>query len=120
MHPPIYEVAKDNAGVRAIFGSAPRLYLFGEAPERVARPYAVWQQAFGSPENYLGQAPDMDSFGTLVDVYADTAAAARAGGKALVEALQGRAYVTAWNGESRDPLTRDYRFGFTVEFMEPR
>lgn len=120
MPPQIYEVAKDDAAVKAVFGNPPRLYLFGEAPPNVAKPYGVWQQLYGSPENFLGQRPDMDSFGTQVDVYAGTAAAARGAAKALVDALEVSAYVTAWNGESRDPETRDYRFSFTVEFMEPR
>lgn len=120
MHPPIFEIAKASAVVKEVLGNPPRLYLFGEAPQDVARPYAVWQQVFGSPENYLGQTPDMDSYGTQLDVYAATAAGAREGARTLRDALESVAHVTAWNGESREPDTRDYRYSFTVEFMENR
>lgn len=120
MTPPVFETVKDNAGVKAIFGNVPRVYPFGEAPPNVAKPYAVWQLAYGSPENFLGQAPDMDNFGTQIDVYAQTATAARGGARVLRDALQMVAYVTAWNGEGRDPETRDYRYSFTVEFLEQR
>jgi hypothetical protein len=120
LYPPIFEIAKDSATVRTALGTVPRLYLFGEAPPEVQRPYAVWQQVFGAPENYLGQAPDMDSFGTQIDVYGRTAEECRGVAKDLRDALQGRALVTAWNGEGREQDTRDYRFSFTVEFMESR
>lgn len=120
MFPPIYEAVKDDAAVKAALGTPPRFYLFGEATAQVQRPYAVWQQVFGSPENYLGQVPDMDSFGTQIDVYGKTAAECRGVAMALRDALEPVAYVTAWNGESREPETRDYRYSFTVEFMENR
>lgn len=106
--------------MKAVLGTTPRLYLFGEAPPNVPKPYAVWQQVFGSPENYLGQAPDVDSYGVQVDVYGTTAAACRGVAMALRDALEGAAHVTAWNGESRDPDTRDYRYTFTVEFVQSR
>lgn len=80
----------------------------------------MWQQVGGTPENYLGEVPDMDSFVTQVDVYGGTAATSRAVAMALRDAWEGHAYVTSWNGEYREPETRDYRFSFTVEFMESR
>ena len=120
MYPPIYEVAAADATVKSVLGSPPRLYLFGEAPPNVPKPYAVWRVPYGTPENYLGQAPDMDNFGAQIDVYGATATACRGVAKALRDALEPVAYVVSWNGESRDPVTRDYNYSFTVEFMEPR
>lgn len=120
MSPPVFELAAASADVKTIFGNPPRLYPFGEAPPNVTRPYAVWQTVSGSPENYLGQRPDMDSYGVQVDVYGKTADSCRAGISALRDALEGSAHITAWNGEGRDLDTRDYRSGFTVEFVENR
>ncbi len=120
MFPPIYELAIAAAPVKALLGQQPRLYLFGEAPPNVQVPYAVWQQGGGAPENYLGQRPDMDGYSVQLDVYGRTAAESRSVAQAIRDAVEGDAYVTSWNGESRDSETRNYRYSFTVEFLESR
>src|SRR5690606_39848770 len=59
--PPIFRLCAAAAGVKALLGTAPvRLFLFGEAPEGVQKPYAVWQVVGGSPENYLAGRPDAE------------------------------------------------------------
>jgi len=61
MFPPVFSTAVAASAVTALLGTNPtRLYLFGEAPQGVAKPYAVWQTVAGSPENYLGTLPDID------------------------------------------------------------
>ena len=72
------------------------------------------------PENYLAGRPDVDSFKTQIDVYADTAASARAAAMALRDALELSAYVTSWRGETRDPVTRNYRFSFDMDWIVQR
>jgi len=118
--PPLFELAAASDDVKTIFGNPPRIFPFGEAPPNVTRPYAAWQTIFGSPENYLGQRPDMDSYSVQVDVYGKTADSCRSAVTALRDALEGSAHITAWNGEGREQETRDYRSGFTVEFVENR
>ncbi|MCY1278010.1 hypothetical protein D9M70_267270 [compost metagenome] len=121
MFPPIFQVCSASAAVKAVLGSSPvRLYPFGEAPQDVQRPYAVWQIAGGAPENYLGDRPDIDSFTTQIDVFAATATSARDVAKALRDAVEPVAYVAGWRGESRDPDTKNYRYSFDVDWLTPR
>ncbi|EPN30837.1 hypothetical protein A245_45243, partial [Pseudomonas syringae pv. actinidiae ICMP 19096] len=52
MAAPIFAVCAADPAVQALLGTSPtRLYPFGEAPEGVAKPYAVWQVIGGNPEN---------------------------------------------------------------------
>jgi len=121
MVPPIFEVAAADPAVTALLGSAPvRLYPFGEAPQGVMLPYAVWQLVSGAPENYLAGRPDLDGFTLQVDVYAGTGASARAVGAALRDAVELTAHVTRWGGESRDTETGRYRLSFDVDWLVSR
>ena len=117
MTPPIFQVCAADAGVTALLGTGPtRLFPFGEAPQSVTLPYAVWQTITGLPENYLGQAPDIDSFTIQIDVYADRVSTVREVAEALRNAIEPHAYVVGWNGESTDPETGHKRYGFDVEW----
>lgn len=121
MYPPIFAICAAAPAVTALLGTAPtRLYPFGDAPQGVAYPYAVWQTVGGSPENYLGDRPDIDSFTLQVDVYADTGSSSRAVAVALRDAIEPHAYITHWGGESKDPDTGRYRFSFDVDWHVSR
>jgi len=110
MFPPLFKAAAASAEVKALLGSNPvRVYPFGEAEEGTALPYAAWQIISGSPENYLSGKPD-------VDVYGATAASTRAAATALRDALEGVAYLVAYNGENRDRDTKNYRVSFDLEW----
>lgn len=122
MIPPIFPTVNVPA-VQALLktGNGPlRFYAWGLAPQGVAKPYAVWRQTFGTPENYLGERPDTDSFTTQIDVYADTSAAARAAAMAISYAIEGAAYVTSWIGESIDPETKNHTFTFQADWWVKR
>ncbi len=121
MYPPIFQVCAADPAIRLLLGEDPtRLWPFGEAPQDVARPYAVWQQVTGSPENYLGSRPDIDSFTVQVDVYAVTADAARAIAMALRDAIEPHAHIMGWRGEGQDPETNNYRYSFDVDWFVQR
>ncbi|MCW1937511.1 DUF3168 domain-containing protein [Pseudomonas sp. MDMC_285] len=121
MNPPIFSVVSADPAVTALLGSNPVRFLpFGEAPQGVTYPYAVWQSVGGAPGNFLAGRPDADSYTTQVDVYADTAASAREVAKALRDAVELVAHVVAWRGESRDPETKKYRFSFDVAWIVRR
>lgn len=121
MFPPVFVTAAADAAVKVALGSNPvRLYPFGEAPQGVSRPYATWQTVTGTPENYLAQRPDSDTFRAQLDVYADSATAARNAAKALRDALEPHGYVVSWNGEMRDTDTNLYRVSFDWEHLTPR
>ena len=118
---PIFSVCAADAGVRALLGVNPhRLYPFGEAPEGVVKPYAVWQLVTGSPENYLAGRPDIDGFTLQVDVYAVTATSARTVTDAIARAIELRANVVRWNGENKDTATNLYRSSFDIDWLVPR
>lgn len=118
---PIFAVTSSDAGARALLGVTPhRLYPFGEAPEGVAKPYAVWQLISGSPENYLAGRPDIDGFTLQVDVYASTATSARVVTDAIVHAIELKANIVSWGGEKKDTATNLYRSSFDVDWLVPR
>lgn len=127
---PIYAVCAADSGVRDAlwWASAPlamggphlKLYPFGEAPEGVTKPYAVWQLVTGSPENYLSGRPDMDGFTLQVDVYAITATSARSVTEAIAYAIELKANVVRWGGENKDVATKLYRSSFDIDWLVPR
>lgn len=121
MYPPIFAVCAAEPAVQAALGTAPlRLYPFGEAPQGVALPYAVWQTVNGSPENYLGGRPDMDQFTLQVDVYGSGIDSVRNAASALRYAIEPVAHIVSYGGEGRDPDTKNYRYSFTVDWWVNR
>ena len=121
MFAPIFSVCAADAGVVALLGTAPtRLYPFGEAPQDTVKPYAVWQMITGSPENYLAGRPDVDGFTMQVDVYAPTATAVRDVARALRNAIELKANIVRWGGESKDSATKIYHYSFDVDWLVPR
>ena len=118
MYAPIFVTASASSAVKALIGSNPvRLYLFGDAPQGVTKPYVVWQTISGVPENYISQVPDIDSYTIQVDIYADTASSARAVAKELRDVIEQVAHIVRWGGESRDDETNNYRFSFDVDWF---
>lgn len=121
MYAPIFAVCSASPDVTALLGTAPvRLHLFGEAPEGVTKPYVVWQTIGGDPENYLEGRPNTDKFELQIDVYGTTASQVRSVAKAIRDAIELTAYVTRWNGESKDVLTKTYRYSFDVDWWVSR
>lgn len=121
MYPPIYSICSDSAAVKAVLGDPIRLYPFGDAPQGVALPYAVWQGYGGAPENTL-TLPKDDSFITQVDVYGDPEdpREAFAVAKALRDALEPHAHVIGYRGDQTDPVTGNRRVSFDVQFFTAR
>lgn len=123
MFPPLFQIAASDSDVVALLGASPtRLFLFGEAPQNVTKPYAVWQIVSGSPENYLNDLPDADRITTQIDCYGTTASSARAVAQSLRDAFEAtrRCYIVQWNGESKESDTNLFRVGFDVEWIEYR
>lgn len=127
IYPPIFAVVNVPA-VQALLktGTGPlRFYLFGQAPQNVAKPYSVWRQVYGSPENFIGDRPDTDAYTTQIDIYVaatDPAPATKARqiAEAMRDAIEGDAYITAWIGDSQDPITANYVFTFQCDWLTPR
>lgn len=117
MFPPVFATAAASPAVTALLGSNPvRLYLFGEAPQNVTKPYAVWQTVSGFPYNKLHDVPGADHYTLQIDAYALNASSARAVAEALRDAIEPTAYVVIWRGESKDVATGNYRYSFDVDW----
>ena len=123
MFPPIFAIAASSSDVTSLLGANPvRFYLFGEATQQTAKPYAVWQIVTGHPGNTLSCLPDHDYITTQVDVYGTSASSARNVARALRDAFEesGECYITAWRGESKEASTNLFRVGFDVEWIVDR
>lgn len=122
-YPQIFSLANADAAVRALLktGTGPlRFWLFGEAPQLPTVPYAVWQTAYGSPENFLAGRPDTDNYGVQVDVYANTPSQARSILDALSHSVELAGYVVSYRGEEKEAETKLFRSSMDVEFFTPR
>jgi len=123
---PIFEAVNVSA-VQSLLkapGGELRFYLFGRAPQNVVKPYAVWRTVFGSPENYLGDRPDVDFFGLQIDVYAAPTALGATQSRdiamAIRDAIETKSHITSWRGESVDPETGSYVYSFDSEWFVKR
>lgn len=118
---PIFQTLRSKSAVTTVFGSNPvRVFPQGAAPEGVSRPYAVFQQITGSPENYLNQRPDADDSTTQVDVYADTVDVARSAAIVIRDSVEGVSYVSAVREMGRDPDTNLYRVSVDIDWITHR
>lgn len=118
MTPDIYRIVTGDATVASLIST--RFYPFGEAPQGVAKPYAVWQLIFGEPLNCISGRPDMDQYSVQVDVYAAQAGEARQAAEAIRDAIELESHITGWRGESRDPETNNYRVSFDCDWFVAR
>lgn len=121
MIPPIVEIAEQNPALVALIGSNPfRFYAFGDAGDNKVYPYVTYQNIGGDPENFLGDRPDADSFVLQINCLAKTEAEANQVADAVSYALELDGHVIGWGGTDRDPVTRNYRCVFTLEFINRR
>lgn len=123
MRADINGICAGSVAVTILIGSDPmRLYAFDDAPQGVLKPYVTWQTVVGTPNNTLADLPEDDEYVIQLDVWALSKDSAEAVANAISDAVDAsaQAYVSAWNGEGRDPVTRNYRYSFSVDFIEQR
>lgn len=121
MDVPFYQVCKADPAVLALLGAPePRIYAFGEAPQQVAKPYAVYQGIGGHPYNMLNCRPDADQISLQVDVYATTQAVSTNIAKAIRYAVELQSYLTLYVGNLRDEDTKLYRTSFHLDWLVER
>lgn len=121
MIPSIFPLVAADAACKSVLGSNPvRFLMFGFADQNTPKPYSVWQQIGGMPENYLGMIPDADTYYVQIDVYGTTSASAIAAATALRNVIEKHAHVVSWRGQTRDPETKDYRVSFDVKWVQTR
>lgn len=121
MIPPIVDLAKENPALVALLGANPfRFYAFGDAGDGPVYPYVTYQVVSGLPDNYLAGRPDSDSWVLQVDCWAKSESEVVSIAAGIRDAVELDSYITNWGGSNRDPVTRNYRFNFTVEFITDR
>jgi hypothetical protein len=117
--PPIYPVLAANPDVTALLGTDTRFYP-DEAPQGVLKPYAVYQIISGNPENYLGDAADIDKVSLQIDVYALDRDESEDIAKVIRAAIEGLCYITAFRSAGKEPETLLYRNILEVDWFEDR
>ncbi|MEH6641398.1 DUF3168 domain-containing protein [Vreelandella glaciei] len=118
--PPLFAVCAADAGVTALLGSGPvRLFPFGDAPENVAKPYAVYQVLNGLPENYLDEPPDVDDWSIQIDIYANNIPDVKGVLNALRRALEPHCYIERLGGTSTEAATNLKTTNFDISWYYP-
>lgn len=121
MIPPIFPILSTDATVQSLLGTSPmRAWPFGQGPHSPTYPYATWQIVIGTPENYLGETPDIDGTTIQLDVWAKTAASAEEVAIAIRDALEPHAHMVRFGSTDRDPQTSSYRLSADYQFWVSR
>lgn len=117
MIPPLFPLL---SGVTSLGTSPKRFYPHGQATQATAKPYATWQIVAGTPENYLGQLPDMDGVLVQVDVWADTQSSASSVADDIRDAFEPVMHMTSFGNTERDTATQLYRYRMDFSYWVPR
>ncbi len=118
MIPPLFPLI--SASVTALGSNPIRFYPHGQATQNTLKPYATWQIVAGTPENYLGQTPDIDGVLIQIDVWADTQSAASSTADQIRDALEGDMHMTSFGQTEKDTATNLYRYRMDFSFWVPR
>lgn len=115
--PPVQDALKGSAALVAIVGQ--RIYQT-QAPEDVARPYAVWTIISAVPELQLSAPPEDDDQRVQVDCFSDAQPQSRAMIQAAADACEviGNIVFGPWFSFETD--TKIFRASFDVEIWNPR
>lgn len=115
---PIFEWIKDDSDIKQSFGDDVRVYPFHDAPHGSALeyPYAVWQEISGTNDACLRGNGLAEQYRIQFDVFAKTASGALSAASALELALESKGYTASYNLRTREPVTKDYRVSFDMEF----
>jgi hypothetical protein len=116
----IFKTVSASDNVKAFLGKNPvRFFPFGQSAT-TTNTYSTYQIIAGNPENYITGAPDIDRYLVQIDVYAHQAADAQSAALAIRDAIEPRAHIVSWRGNSRDDATQRYRCSFDVSWFESR
>ena len=99
-----------------------RAYEFGLAPDNVKKPYLVWQDISGDPQNHLDCPANTDHVTIQIDIYTlvpDQLRLIREAARKALE-LDNSCTVTSLRGNEREPVTKLYRTGFDSNWFVDR
>lgn len=121
MLPPVFQLLKASADVKAIVGTnPPRVYRHGAAPQDVSRPYVTWFLVAGIPENNLSDPPPVDRDTVQIDCWHKDDAGVVLLARAVRDAIEPVAYMTAVVIDTKDQETQMYRMALQFDFFNGR
>ena len=124
MTAPIFELLNASDEVKAFLqtGNKLRAYEFGLAPDAPQKPYLVWQDISGVPQNHLDCPANTDHITIQIDIYTLEPLQLRNIREAVRKALEldNSCTVTDLRGNEREPITKLYRTGFDSNWFVDR
>ena len=124
MTAPIFKLRNASDEVKAFLkaGNKLRAYEFGLAPDAPVKPYLVWQDISGVPQNHLDCPANTDHITIQIDIYTLEPLQLRTIREAVRKALEldNACTVTDLRGNEREPITKLYRTGFDSNWFVDR
>ena len=124
MTAPIFELLNASDEVKTFLqtGNKLRAYEFGLAPDAPQKPYLVWQDISGVPQNHLDCPANTDHITIQIDIYTLEPLQLRTIREAVRKALEldNACTVTDLRGNEREPITKLYRTGFDSNWFVDR
>lgn len=124
MTAPIFALLNASDEVKSFLqtGNKLRAYEFGLAPDAPVKPYLVWQDISGDPQNHLDCPANTDHVTIQIDIYTlvpDQLRLIREAARKALE-LDNSCTVTGLRGNEREPVTKLYRTGFDSNWFVDR
>ena len=124
MTAPIFKLLNESDEVKSFLqtGNKLRAYEFGLAPDAPVKPYLVWQDISGDPQNHLDCPANTDHITIQIDIYTlvpDQLRSIREAARKALE-LDNSCTVTGLRGNEREPVTKLYRTGFDSNWFVDR
>ena len=124
MTAPIFKLLNESDEVKSFLqtGNKLRAYEFGLAPDAPVKPYLVWQDISGDPQNHLDCPANTDHITIQIDIYTLEPQHLRTIREAARKALEldNSCTVTSLRGNEREPETKLYRTGFDSNWFVDR
>lgn len=124
MTAPIFALLNASDEVKSFLqtGNKLRAYEFGLAPDAPVKPYLVWQDISGDPQNHLDCPANTDHITIQIDIYTlvpDQLRLIREAARKALE-LDNSCTVTSLRGNECEPITKLYRTGFDSNWFVDR
>lgn len=121
MLPPIFQLLKNSAEVKAIVGTnPPRIFRYNDVPQDTQRPYVSWFVIDAQPENSLSDLPTVDRMSVQVDCWHPTDAGIERLAQAVRDAIEPHAHMTGMPINARERETKLYRIALQFDFWHDR
>ena len=124
MTAPIFMLLEASNEVKSFLksGNILRAYEFGLAPDAPIKPYLVWQDISGDPQNHLDCPARTDHLTIQIDIYTTNPTQLSLIKEAVRKALEvdNSCTVTSLRGNERESETKLYRTGFDSNWFVDR